>query len=385
MANNVQGRNIMLYSTQYNAKYYFNGGINSTSIGGVTYKQLGTTENVAPWVILNNTGDGLVAGFITDIGYPNATSIAASTWTFKNYIALYQGTSGTPQFNIKVSKYNGTTLTTIATSANVNIIESGNTLYTTNVSIPATTLDVTDRIVVQIFAVNIGERLIEWYTQGSSVNTAQTTLPVDIPFACSTNCTFDVQIGQKEVTSQSSAWYQEFKIDVSTWSISCDGLITLNNFGYLNFLNIQKNRTPIFVKFVIDNGPDGLVIISGTCNLSSFQINAPFKDISTYSVSLQGTGAYGTSGTSINPSGNVVIGGGSVVNKQYVAAGAETTITFADMVGKTCLYVSRGGVDVREIVSGTPTGEQVGWNSNTGVLTFARALESDEFVRGLFQ
>ena len=384
MANNVQGRNIMLYSTQYNAKYYFNGGINSTSIGGVTYKQLGSTDNVAPWVIINRTGDGLVAGFITNVGYPNTTSIAASTWTFNNYIALYQGIAGTPQFYIKVSKYNGTALTTIATSANVNIIQSGNTLYTTNVSIPATSLAISDRIVVEIYAVNIGERLIEWYTQGSSVNTALTNLPVDVPFACSTNCTFDVQVGQKEVTSQSSAWYQEFKIDVATWSISCDGLITLNNFGYLNFLEIQKNRTPIQVKFVIDNGTEGLVIINGTCNLSSFQMSAPFKDIGTYSVTLQGTGAYGTSGTSVNPSGTVLIGG-NVFNKQYVAAGAETFITWTDMVGKTCLYVSRGGVDVREIVSGTPTGEQVGWNSNTGVLTFARALESDEFVRGLFQ
>ena len=30
----------------------------------------------------------------------------------------------------------------------------------------------------------------------------------DIPFACSTNCTFSVQVGQKEVTSQTSACYK---------------------------------------------------------------------------------------------------------------------------------------------------------------------------------
>lgn len=206
----------------------------------------------------------------------------------------------------------------------------------------------------------------------------------DIPFACSTNCTFNVQTGQKDVTSQSSAWYKEYKIDVATWTVNCDGIVTLNGYGYLNFLTIQQNRTPISIKFVIDNGTNGLVIISGTTNLSNFQINAPWKDIATYSVSLQGTGAYSTSGTSVNPSGTVIVGG-SVYDKQYVAAGAETTITWTDMIGKTCLYVSRGGVDVREIVSSGATGEQVAWNSATGVLTFPRALESDEFVRGLFQ
>lgn len=207
----------------------------------------------------------------------------------------------------------------------------------------------------------------------------------DIPFACSTNCTFNVSVDQKEVTSQSSAWYREYKIDIASWTVTCDGLVTLNGYGYLNFLNIQQNRTPISIKFVIDNGADGLVIISGTCNLSNFQMNGPFKDIATYSVSLQGTGAYGTTGTSLNPSGTVIVAGGVVTDKQYTAAGGETTITWTDMVGKTCLYVSRGGVDVRDIVASGATGEQVAWNTTTGVLTFPRALESDEFIRGLFQ
>ena len=212
-----------------------------------------------------------------------------------------------------------------------------------------------------------------------------TVTNTDIPFACSTNCTFSVQVGQKEVTSQSSAWYKEFKNDIASWTISCDGLITLQNYGYLFLLQLQQSRNSIQVKFVIDNGSLGLVVISGTCNLISLQINGPWKDIATYSVSLQGTGAYGTTGTTVTPSGTVIVAGGAVYNKQYVAAGGETTITWTDMIGKSCLYVSRGGIDVREIVSTTPTGEQVRWNSTTGVLTFARVLESDEFIRGLFQ
>ena len=224
---------------------------------------------------------------------------------------------------------------------------------------------------------NVTGKNIMLYYHDSVTNT-------DIPFACSTNCTFSVQVGQKEVTSQTSAWYREYKNDTASWSISCDGLVTLQNYGYLYLLQLQQSRASIQVKFVIDNGTLGLVVISGTCNLTSLQINGPWKDIATYSVSLPGTGAYGTSGTTVTPSGTVVVSG-SVFTKQYVASGGETTITWSDMIGKTCLYVSRGGVDVREIVSTTPTGEQVKWNSGTGVLTFARVLESDEFIRGLFQ
>jgi predicted secreted protein len=205
----------------------------------------------------------------------------------------------------------------------------------------------------------------------------------DIAFSCSTNCSFSVNVEQKEVTSQTSAWYREYKNDRATWTVNCDGLVTLDGYGYFFLLQQQQNRTQILVKFVIDNGPDGLVIISGNCNLISLQINAPYKDIATYSVGLQGSGAYDLTGTTINPSGVII--GGTVYSKQYVATGGETTITFTDMIGKACLYVSRGGIDVREIVSSTPTAEQVRWNSSTGVLTFGRALELDEFIRALFQ
>ena len=208
----------------------------------------------------------------------------------------------------------------------------------------------------------------------------------DIPFSCSTNCTFSVNVDQKEVTSQTSAWYREYKNDIATWTVTCDGLITLDGYGYLFLLQQQQNRTTILVKFVIDNGVDGLVIISGNCNLTSLQINAPYKDIATYSVSLQGTGAYGTTGTTINPSGTVIVAGGAVYSKGYTASGGESTITWTDMVGKSCLYVSRGGVDVQNILtSGTPIDEEVKWVSSTGILTFSRVMESGEYVRALFQ
>ena len=228
-----------------------------------------------------------------------------------------------------------------------------------------------------------GKNIMLYYHEAPSV-----TYPDgrDIPFACSTNCTFNVQVDQKEVTSQSSAFYREYKIDIASWTISCDGIVTLNGYGYLNFLTIQQNKTPISIKFVIDNGADGLVVISGTCNLSSFQMNGPFKDIATYSVSLQGNGAYSTTGTSVNPSGTVIVAGGVVYTKGYTASGAETTITWSDMIGKNCLYVSRGGVDVQNIIgSGTPVNEEVKWVSTTGILTLSRSLESGEYVRALFQ
>lgn len=209
---------------------------------------------------------------------------------------------------------------------------------------------------------------------------------VDVAFACSTNCTFDVSVDQKEVTSQSSAWFREFKNDVATWNVTCDGLVTLTGFSYLFMLQKQLDREPIEIKFVVDNGVDGLTIINGTCNISSLAINAPYKDVATYNVSLQGTGAYNTTGTEVNPEGVIIVGSNPVKTKGYTAVGGETSITFADTIGYACLYVSRGGVDAQNILTtGTPTGDDVKFVSATGVLTFGRTLETGEYIRGLFQ
>ena len=209
---------------------------------------------------------------------------------------------------------------------------------------------------------------------------------VDVAFACSTNCTFNVSVDQKEVTSQSSAWFREYKNDVATWTVTCDGLITLSGFSYLFMLEKQLSRTPIEIKFVVDNGVDGLTIINGICNITSLAINAPQNDVATYNISLQGSGAYNTTGTEVDPSGVIIVGENPVKTKGYTASGGETSITFADTIGYACLYVSRGGLDAQNILTtGTPTGDDVKFVSSTGVLTFGRALEAGEYIRGLFQ
>lgn len=384
MADKVIGKNIMLYKQQDSTNYYFNGGTSQGTILGTTYYEISPNNEAGAAANFTRIADGNLACFITDLGDPDATSIAGGTWIFKNYLSLSTNVSGSPMFAITIAKYDGTTLTPIASSDSVYFTSTSPTLYTTSVTFPATSLAATDRLVVKVVVLNLTGRTATLYTEGIYTNFFTSTVAYDIPFACSTNCTFSVNVDQKEVTSQTSAWYREFKNDIANWSVTCDGIITLDNYGYLFLLQQQQNRTTILIKFVIDNGANGLVIISGRCNLTSLSINGPIKDIGTYSVSLQGTGAYGTSGTTINQSGVVIAGGGTTM-KQYTAAGGETTITWGDLIGNDCLYVSRGGIDVQEIITtGSPIDEQVKWNTATGTLTFSRVLESGEFVRGLF-
>ena len=215
------------------------------------------------------------------------------------------------------------------------------------------------------------------------------------PFGSATSCSFQSSTDQVEVTSQSSAWYKEFKNDVMSWTISCDGFICLNtDYNYLALIGMQQdqiNGSTMTIKFSIDNDNGGASVLgysvfTGTANITSMSLSGSVEGASTYSVSLQGTGPYTISGTVPTPGGTVITAGGQVYMKQYTAAGGENSITWTDMIGKLCLGFTRGGVEVREIYSsGTPTGDQIVFLSATGEVKFGRALESDEFIRGIFQ
>jgi len=378
----VTGKNIMLYKKESNANFYFNGSIPVTTIAGLSYKEFSSTNNLEAASNFSKTTDGIVCGFITNVA---TTTIPAGTWSFSGFASITGDLVGDPRFYYHIYKYDGTTLTSIGTTGGIFFTQLEVKQYTQTFAFPATTLLATERIVIQVVASEISTKTMTFYTQGTNVAFVRTTIPLNIPFACSTNATFSVTVDQKEVTSQSSAWYREFKNDVASWTLTCDGLITLSGYGYNQMLQIQQLRESIGIDFVIDNGVNGLSVITGNVNLTSLQLNAPYKEIGTYSVSLQGSGPYGLTGTTAS-SGAVIIRGGSVYTKGFTAVGGETTITWADLIGKSALYVSRGGVDVQDILStGTPIDEQVKWVESSGVLTFSRALESGEYVRFLAQ
>jgi len=286
----VNGENVILYYKNPVGVFYFNGGISEGTIASNAYAQISTTENVASSVDFNSAYDAVIARFITDIGKPGY-SIAAGTWTFTSYVSITYSLQYDPGFYFKISKYNGTTFTTIATGSPVVLTSTNKTLYTSTISMPATALSSTERLVIEVFPSNVGARDIYFYTQGANVAKVTTTIPYDQVFGASTNCTFDVSVDQVEVTSQTSAYFREYKIDVAGWTVNCDGLISLTGYSYKNMLDTQLAKSTIGVKFSIDDGTTP-VVITGDAIINSLSITGPNNNTSTYAVSLTGVGAY---------------------------------------------------------------------------------------------
>ncbi len=316
MASVINGTNIVLYYTNQNPTFYFNGSTSVTTIGGLSYKQFGLLDNNGVATNFTKTGDGIVAGFITDVA---TLSIPAGTWTFEAFASITGDLVSVPGFYYHIYKYDGTTLTSIGTTSTISFTQLGITQYTQTYAFPGVTLLANERIVIQIVSTQLTSKTMTFYTQGTNDATASTTIPISIPFGAATNCSFEVSVEQIEVTSQSSAWFREYKNDVASWSIDADGFIALSDYSYLFLANLQLTRQPILVKFQIDNdngdGSDtlGYTVFTGTANLTTLSLSAGVEAASTYSVSLQGSGAYTISGAQVTPGGSVVVETSNVI------------------------------------------------------------------------
>jgi len=391
MASAINGTNIVLYEYDSNAIYYFNGGTAQGTFDSIVCKELSRSQVGGTSVTFTKTGAGTIASFITDALDPGVTTIPAGTWTFSAYYSILTAFAGA-QVQYELYKYNGSVATLLFTSAATTLTATSTTLYSTAMTVTQTTISATDRLLIKVIYAGTTTNQITLYTQASNIAQVTTTIPLGTPMGASTSCTFESSTEQVEVTSQTSAYFREFKNDVSSWTVSCDGFIALSGYSYLALMQKQLDRASIDVRFSIDNDNAdasdtyGYSIVSGTANITSISLSAPVEGASTYSLSLQGTGAYAISGTQVINGGST-ISTSSVTSYSYTAAGGETTVTFVAAIGSTLMSVTRGGVEVRTInTSGTPTGENVTYNTATGVITFAtaRALESDEFIRAIF-
>ena len=164
--------------------YYLNGSVSQGTIGGATFQQLSKTAIVGTgtdFVRTNGAGNGYIAQFITDINDPALLLIPSGNWHFETFFSA-SSSGGSPSFYIELYKYDGSTLTLIASnSANPEGITAGTVidLYTSVISVPATVLTATDRIAIRIFVTTSG-RTLTLHTEGPHLSEITTTFSTGI-------------------------------------------------------------------------------------------------------------------------------------------------------------------------------------------------------------
>jgi hypothetical protein len=160
--------------------YYLNGGTSQGTIGGVTYYEMSKTAVIGTGVDFAKSGDGFIVAFLTDANDPAQLNIPAGNWNYEIYASM-SSNGGTPQMYAELYKYDGTTFTLISTSSN-EIIYDGTALnlYTFAMAVPATSLTLTDRLAVKLYATNSGGKTTTIHTQDGHLCQIITTFSTGI-------------------------------------------------------------------------------------------------------------------------------------------------------------------------------------------------------------
>jgi hypothetical protein len=158
--------------------YYLNGSVNA-SVGG--YKQLSKTPIIGTGTNISTSSNGVIAQFLTDAGDPGIINIPSGAWLIDFYFSASVA-GGTPSFYVELLKYDGSTFTSIASnSATPEFILNGTSvdLYTTSISVPQTTLTVTDRLAIRVY-VDCDGKTLTLYTENPNLSQVITTLSTGV-------------------------------------------------------------------------------------------------------------------------------------------------------------------------------------------------------------
>ncbi len=91
-----------------------------------------------------------------------------------------------------------------------------------------------------------------------------------------------------DASSKDNYGWQDSEYGMASWSIEGDGVLVEDDEAYLALEEAFHNRTDLLVRFQTASG----VQYEGKAIVTDLSIDAPHDDLATYSLTLQGRGAY---------------------------------------------------------------------------------------------
>lgn len=156
--------------------YYLNGSVSQGTIGGVAFREMDRTPILGAGTDFTINANGYIQSFITDAGVPNLLEIPAGNWNFETYFSA-SSNGGSPSFYVELYKWDGATLSLIASSSATPENITGGTsidLYVSALAVPQTALLATDRLAVRIYVTHSG-RTITLHTEDNHLCQVITT------------------------------------------------------------------------------------------------------------------------------------------------------------------------------------------------------------------
>ena len=200
------------------------------------------------------------------------------------------------------------------------------------------------------------------------------------PYMCARGGNMSIDTELIETTVTGSGNYRTFKPTVHSFGATVDGIVSLNEATGLTLPDLQAlqlAKTKILCRFTQTSRDGDVYTKEAYFYIVNSTDTGSFDGIATFSIALKGTGSITQVFTPPSPTTGIVYRYPAMGDTAPPTTGAYTWET--GLIGKNILNVvkdGRGSSDI--ILSGTPVGNEVLYDSTTGDFTWALPFEEGE-------
>ena len=206
------------------------------------------------------------------------------------------------------------------------------------------------------------------------------------PYACARSATLNVITEFIETSAPGNGKFASYIPTKNSFTGSLDGVTSINIIGQLSLADMRQKQlaqTSFLMRFQRTSQAGDVYTDEATFFITNSTDSGSYDGVATFSLSLQGTGDITQVFTPIIP---VPIGGLLVNRYERTATGGESGFTDSYLINKVILEVNVDGIsDGKIIISGTPLGTEVLYDSTTGTFTWGIPFEAGEEIYILYQ
>ena len=199
-------------------------------------------------------------------------------------------------------------------------------------------------------------------------------------YVCCKSFTLQATSQLVEITTLTTGKYKDYELQSIDYTINLTGVFVFDTTqlggGYIYNQQAVGGKMAYKAVYTDDNG--SLFTITGACIVEDSILTATPGDVVGSDFVLKGCGepAY-SSGGAIDPAD-------TLKSIFYIAEGGESFFSQIDFIGADMVEVMRNVIALEIITSGTPTGQQVTFDSNAGTLTFLPELGFEEYIQVIY-
>lgn len=107
-----------------------------------------------------------------------------------------------------------------------------------------------------------------------------------VPVGGQKGCSLSRSASTIDVTDKTSGGWSESLVGIKSWSLECEGFVTLGDEGFTLLVDAFDNRTPLEVEIKV--GEDSGYTYTGSVVITDFPEEYPQDDAVSFSLSLAG-------------------------------------------------------------------------------------------------